>query len=62
MRMRQFDHETVFDRLLRNGVEWAIYAGDYALACMTARQLRGRDELKRTFAYEDFRAHVDDSN
>jgi len=58
--MGQFFHETVFDRLLRNGVEWAIYAGDFALAVMTARQLRGKDEYKRTFSYEDFRPHVEE--
>merc|ERR1719236_400245 len=49
----------IFDKLLKNGVEWSIYSGDCPLAVALSRQLNGSDEVERCYDYTDFRTHVE---
>jgi len=58
-RLLQFTNTVVFDKLLNNGVEYSIYAGDCPLAIALSRQLNGTDEMERVYNYEDFGSHVE---
>lgn len=57
-RLAQFTGTVIFDKLLRNGVEYSIYAGDCPLSVALSRQLNGEDEMERTYGYSDFKKHV----
>jgi phospholipase C len=59
MRLTQFTDEVIFDKLLKNGVEWSIYSGDCPLSVSLSRQLNGSDEVERCYDYTDFREHVE---
>jgi len=60
LRLAQFTGTVIFDKLLRNGVEYSIYAGDCPLSVALSRQLNGEDEMERTYGYSDFKQHVSD--
>mmetsp|Transcript_94791 Transcript_94791/g.245351 ORF Transcript_94791/g.245351 Transcript_94791/m.245351 type:complete len:657 (+) Transcript_94791:1-1971(+) len=53
-RVMQFNDETVFDRLLKNGVEWAVFYGDYPLSVMLNGNMHDPGNVARTYPYQDF--------
>jgi len=60
-RLSQFKNMTLFDRLLQAGVEWSIFAGDWALAILINRSLHDLSVLKRKYKYDQFKQHVEKS-
>jgi len=60
-RMNQFKNLTLFNRLLQAGVEWSIFAGDWALALLLHKSLHDLQVIKRKYKYEQFKQHVEAS-
>jgi phospholipase C len=57
MRMLQFKDQVIFQKLLTNGVEYSIYAGDCPLQAVLSR-FNDADDAERTYSYTDFAKHV----
>lgn len=62
MRLMQFHNEVIFDKLLKHGVEYSIYAGDFPLSVALSRQLNGTDEAERVYPFGSFKQHVADGH
>jgi len=60
-RMYQFNKLTLLDKLLQAGVDWAVYAGDWALALLLHRSLHTLEAIERKYQYQQLRSHVESS-
>lgn len=57
-RLLQFGDQTIFEKLLANGVEFAIYGGGMSLAVCLSRTLSAMG-YERVYSLKDFAEHVD---
>jgi len=58
MRMQQFSHDTIFNKLLEAGVEYSIYAGDWPLSMLVNSSMHCKAAFDRKYKYSAFKDHV----